>query len=614
MVRNRVLTKPISALRQLKRVVGRGHLPGLLWVLVLTVAVAILEFVAIGALLPLFGAILGAPNQHTAVDAALGRLGIHLSDPQSLVRYSLLVLSLFVVKAVVTAYSMWEGYRFSYRVQVDVGQRLLRALLSRDYEFFLGQNSAVLVKTATTEVLLLAGGVLIPLVSFVAQTLVVATVVLVVASVSPGSALLAFALVTIATGGFYAIVSRRLTRWGKLREQRLSDMHRVVHQAVSGIKAVKTHASEHAYLRAFTQIGHEYAGLNTRYQVAGATPPMLIELMLFGGVIGLIIYFATSGANLLAVLPTLGVFAVAAYRILPSARKAFADLVTIRYHWPCVDLIEQEIDMTERVSIVEPTQNQRAAHAEVPRLSASISLTRVSYRYPSGATDAIRDVTLTIPHGSHVALVGRSGAGKSTIVDIVLGLLSPSSGSVSIDGVTLNRDNVGSWLAQIGYVPQQVFLADATLAENVAFGVAPDKIDRDRVWRAVENVQLGNVVRSLPFGIDTPVGENGARLSGGERQRLGIARALYREPRLLVLDEATSALDTITEQKVNEDVLAACRDMIVVIVAHRLSTVRHCDQLVLISQGAINCIGTYDELVAHSTVFAEMHKHSLNAT
>lgn len=594
--------------RRILYVIGTASHGRMLWVLALAIAVSILDFVTIGGLLPLLS---GAVTPDAATGMVIARMFQRIGLPASLVpsttALASVLLILFVVKALLTAYSFHEGFRFTYEVQVSIATRMLQGLFARDYEYFLSQNSAVLLKNLTTEVQYFAGSVVLSAFYVVTQGLVIITIGVLLAVVSPSVALAAFMVVGSLTVVMYLLVSRRLTRWGKLREERLSDLNRIAHEALAGIKALKANAAETSYLGRFEAIGLEYARLNTRYQSAGAIPPVAIELLLFGGATVVVLVVASTHASLAGVVPLLGVLGAAAYRILPAAKNLFAYVVNIRYYGTTIRVLEDTLRGADcAISEHEHGEPGRNGLSLAP-LQKAIRLSGVSYRYPLSGREALRKITLEIEAGSHVAVVGTSGSGKTTLIDIVLGLLQPSDGAVSIDGVPVDRKNVASWREQLGYVSQHIFLVDGSLRENIAFGVPPEAVDDARVAEVLGQAHLMDLVSRLPNGVDAQVGENGARLSGGERQRLGIARALYRRPRVLVLDEATSALDSVTERAVNTEVLRACEGITVIIIAHRLSTVRHCDKLVIMRDGTVRAIGRYDELLSNDAEFSAMH-------
>lgn len=598
--------------KRLLFVIGPEHKLRLLRVLCLSVIVAILEFLSIGSLFPLFTIMFGqskGSNSHLPAVASLSRIGLDPTNPSFLAEFAGILTLLFIVKAALTAYALETGFRFTYDVQVSIGSRMLRATLRRDYPYFLSQQTTVLLKNLTTEISFLAGGVLIPSISIFTQGLIVLTVALLLAWVSPAMALIAFTTVAVLTGTLFAMINRKLTVWGREREKRFGEMSALVHQSFSGIKTVKAMTREEPYLQEFEKLGQRYATLNTRYQTAAAAPPLLIELVLFGGITGVMFYYGVNHYATQLLLPALGLFGVSAYRILPAARRIFSDMVTIRYYGPSFSIVETEL-RNELGGVLDQAMDPQLFSLPLAALSKSIRLEGVGYRYPGADKDVLTDVNLAIQAGSQLAIVGGSGAGKTTVVDILMGLLEPTQGSLLIDGVRVERSNSRSWLSQIGYVSQQVFLTDGTLRDNILFGAAGEDVDERRLEDVVRQAHLSALVRTLRNGLDTSIGENGIRLSGGERQRIAIARALYRAPRLLILDEATSALDVLTEQALNAEVLGSCAGITVVIVSHRLSTVQDCAQLAFMSNGTVVEIGTYEQLTERAPEFAEMHRQS----
>jgi ATP-binding cassette subfamily C protein len=521
-------------------------------------------------------------------------------------RFGVVLLLLFVAKAALSAVTSYRQFKFSYDVQMALGGRMLQRLLAHDYVFFLEQNTAILLKNVTTEVLMFTGGVLIPGLQLVTQAMILLTIVGLLAWASASTAALTVGVIGGMIAALYFLLHRRLTAWGAIREAKLSELSRTTHQALAGVKAVKTTGSEKLFLDDFARHGAVYARSNTLYQTAAATPPLIIELVLFGGGIAVMLYYSASGQDVRPLLPLVTLFGVAAYRILPAARLIFSHVVTIRYNLQSLAVIADALTAwTEDANLTGDEPQERVSPHPLTR---EISLTGVSYRYPNAGRPAIQDLSVTINAGSHVAFVGSSGAGKTTVMDLVLGLLTPTSGSIAIDGRELDGTLRRKWQRTIGYVPQQVFLADASLRENIAFGVSSAMIEEAALERAVRRACLAGLVSRLPHGLATQVGENGARLSGGERQRVAIARALYTSPSVLILDEATSALDSVTEREINDELLQAEQGLTIVIVAHRLSTVRNCDRLILLRDGRIEAEGNYDELVRASEEFAEMER------
>ncbi|MDP9200813.1 MAG: ABC transporter ATP-binding protein/permease [Gemmatimonadota bacterium] len=580
------------------------HVP---WLIAQMTAVALLELLTIGGIPPLVSLL-------TRPEGAVNRPGMRTlyalsgaSDTGAFIWiFGLALLLLFVLKAILSAATSYRQFKFSYHVQMALGKRMLERLLAHDYAFFLQQNTAILLKNVTTEVLLFAGGVLIPTLQLVTQAMILITIVALLAWASAATAALTVGIIGGMIGLLYILLHRRLNAWGIVREAKLSELNRTTHQALAGVKAVKTTGSEGLFLDEFARHGLVYARSNTLYQTAAVTPPLIIELVLFGGGIAVMLYYSQHGRDVRTLLPLVTLFGVAAYRILPAARLIFAHVVTIRYNMQSLNVIVDAL--RDWSATPTPISAPSARPARALPLQTEIRLNEVSYQYPGANRSAIEDISLSIKAGTHVAFVGSSGAGKTTVMDLVLGLLAPTSGTIEIDGQRLTPELRPQWQRTIGYVPQQVFLADATLRRNIAFGVPTDLIDDRAAQSAVQRACLSTLVGRLPKGLDTDVGENGARLSGGERQRVAIARALYTSPSVLILDEATSALDSVTERDINDELLESAGGLTIIIVAHRLSTVRNCDRLILIKNGRIEAEGGYDDLVRQSEEFAEMER------
>jgi ABC-type multidrug transport system fused ATPase/permease subunit len=320
-------------------------------------------------------------------------------------------------------------------------------------------------------------------------------------------------------------------------------------------------------------------------------PRLALEILAVGGLAALVFAMVAQGRGMASIAPTLGLFAAAAFRLMPSVNRILNSLNGIRYCAPAVGTVHEELKLKAGMPPVE-----RRHAAEGLRFKSEIRMTGLAYSYPGAATPALSGIEMTVRKGEAVGFVGASGAGKSTLVDVLLGLFAPGAGMVLVDGRNIAGD-LRAWQDQIGYVPQSIYLTDDTVRRNVAFGLANDEIDDAAVERALRAAQLHDFVASLPQGVETMVGEKGVRLSGGQRQRIGIARALYHDPGVLVLDEATSALDTATERGVMQAVAALHGSKTIVIVAHRLSTVEQCDRLYQLERGRVVAEGTPAELL-----------------
>ncbi len=538
----------------------------------------VLETLGVGLILPVLA--LMTQNDFAVKYPVLAPWLQRLGNPTGtqLVTGAMLVLvGVSVVKTVFLGYLAWQQARFVSTLQISLSERLFEGYLRQPYVFHLQRNSAQLIFNINTQ----SAGV----VAAVQQSLMLGTELLVVVGVSalllkvePLGAVLVGSTLGLAGWAFNRFTRRRVLRWGEAFKHH--DELRLQHlqQGLGGAKEVKVLGREEDFLTQFRQHTVDSARVGQRQTTLLALPRLWLELLAAIGLAALVIVMTGQGKPLEAVVPALGLFAAAAFRIMPSVNRVLSAVQSVRYYAPIIDSLHSELALLGAAEV--PQRGKPLAFKE------ALTLDQVSFRYPRTEAVAVSGVSLSIPHGASVGFVGGSGAGKSTLVDIILGLLTPASGTVKVDGVDI-QTGLREWQDQIGYVPQTIFLTDDTLRRNVAFGLRADQIDEAAVRRAIRAAHLDQFVSSLPLGLDTLVGERGIRLSGGQRQRIGIARALYHDPAVLVLDEATSSLDGATESGVMDAVGALRWDKTLIIVAHRTSTVEHCDQLYRIEHGRV---------------------------
>jgi len=388
-----------------------------------------------------------------------------------------------------------------------------------------------------------------------------------------------------AAGWFFHRISRsHIARWGEARQYHDGLRLQHLQQGMGGVKDVKMLGREADFLNQYHMHNEQSARAGQMHSTLQQLPRMWLELLAVSGLALLVISMLAQGHALEFVLPTLGLFSAAAFRLMPSVSRVLGAVQALRYGLPVIDVLHAELNL----ALPEVT---RTNISPAP-FRSGLKLSNVNHTYPGTVTPALKDVSLVIELGESVGFIGASGAGKSTLVDIILGLLTPDQGVVMVDDKDIQQ-NLRNWQEHIGYVPQSIYLTDDTLRRNVAFGLPDEQIDDAAVKRAIQSAQLEDFVSSLPDGLTTMVGERGIRLSGGQRQRIGIARALYHDPALLLLDEATSSLDTATELGVMQAVKALQGSKTILIVAHRLSTVEHCDRLYRMENGVlVDIVGT----------------------
>ncbi len=570
------------------------------WLFGMMIVMALLETVGVISVVPFIMVVANPDVLHgegwLARTYAASGLG---SETRFLFLLGLGMLGVLVIGNGFKALTTWRMLRFTHTTGHVLSVRLLRAYLAQGYDYFLSRHTAELGKNVLSEVNQVVTGIIQPGMTVVARAVVGAFLAGLLVVADPVLALSVTLVLGGAYGLLYATTRLYLRRIGIARFQANRERFRITSEGFGGIKEVKLRGLEEAYTERFAQQSRRFA----LFQAANATLAQLprygLEVIAFGGILLIVLYLLAVHEEVGKALPLIALYAFAGYRMLPVVQEIFAGVARVRFAQPALDLLHT--DMMDK-----------GAAAPAPRPADplpfvdAIRLRNVGYRYPAGDRPVVSGVTLDIPRGFRVGIVGPTGSGKSTLVDVVLGLLQPTEGRVLIDDQPLETaETIRRWQRGIGYVPQHIFLADDTVAANIAFGQPMDAVDPAQVERAARMAQLhAFIVSELPKGYDTPVGERGIRLSGGQRQRLGLARALYARPAVLVLDEATSALDTDTESAVMHAFDGLDRDCTVIMIAHRLTTVQRCDVLIRLEQGRIAATGSYDAVVGVKGVFA----------
>ena len=568
------------------------------WLFPLIVLMGLMQVAGVASVVPFLGLIADVSRIHRS--AILTFLYDHLGfvdDGHFLLFVGGGVLAILTVGNAIAAGTTWALLRFSWLRNHTLAKSLLEGYLRHEYAFFLTKNSTEISRNVLGEVHNVVASVLVQGVQAMARIVVICFLVGALIIVDPFLAL----SVTVLLGGIYGSVflalRRRLVQMGTVRVEANGLRYKTAAEMFAGIKEVKLYGLEEAVVDQFDGPSLRFARHMATSAVVGQLPRYALETVAFGGLLLIVLYLLATERDLSQALPLMGLYAFVAYRLLPSLQIVFAAVTAVRFTQPSVELLARELASAPDVA--------REDHAEATLVcQKSIQLRKLRFSYPGAAQPTLHDLDMEIPAGAWVALVGATGAGKSTIVDIVLGLLQPEDGALTVDGTALDAVSLRRWRRSIGYVPQQIFLADDTVARNICFGLPPEQIDRPRVERAARVAQLHDFIADdLPAGYDTVIGERGVRLSGGQRQRLGIARALYREPQFLVLDEATSALDSETETRFFQALKGELEGRTVLSIAHRLTTTRVCDRIYVIERGAVAAAGTYNELLAESALF-----------
>lgn len=488
--------------------------------------------------------------------------------------------------------------RFALMREYSICSRMLAGYLHQPYHWFLNRHSADLSTAVLSEVSRVVNDALSPALKVLSQTAVVLFVVALLVLLDPLAAVLAAAVV----GGSYLLIfvsiRHRLLGLGRDVVEANHRRFGIVQEGFAGIKDVKLRRLEHAYIGRFRDPAARYARGRTASELLADLPRFVLEAVAFGGMLLVVLVVLwTQGGAVQGALPVIGVYAFAGVRLFPAMQLLYRSFSRLRFTQPALAALHADADLA--VAGPQPPTGGRAM-----QLTEALTLEAIRYRYPGATRPALTALDLVIPARNTVGLVGSTGSGKTTTVDLILGLLLPEAGTVKVDGRPLDNASLPVWQASIGYVPQEIYLTDNSIAANIAFGVPVEQIDMAAVERAARMAELHDfVLAELPHGYDTEIGERGVRLSGGQRQRIGIARALYHDPAVLILDEATSALDNLTESAVMDAVRNLGHRKTIIIVAHRLSTVRSCDVIYLLEAGRCVAHGSYDELLHGSDRF-----------
>lgn len=575
---------------------------------VLVVVMAFTELLGIASIAP-FMALVGDISilEKSNVFAELYQIS-GLTDPMDFVFYTgLLVLVALTVSTLVSMFTIWKLAHYGTSVGVEIADRLYAYYMQEEWQFHASGSSAQLTKQVSTEAMRITNGIVQPLMQMNAKVVLAVLISVSILIYNPVIAIVGLLIFAFAYFLLYKLVRNKLVSNGKKISEVSTTRFRLMNEGFGGIKDVLLLNRSHDFVKHFEKSGKIYAralGLNSGIS---QVPRYFMELIAFGSMIGLVLLLIKlHEGNLGAVLPILAVYALAAFKLLPALQQIYSSVAQIKGNLAAFEAVEEDL----RKSL---NQNNSISKDILPRrieLKEKITLSSIQFSYPGKPKPAVNGVTMTIPANSVVGLVGSTGSGKSTLIDLLLGLLTPQSGNLCIDDTCITPEKKRAWQNTLGFVPQSIFLSEGTIAENIAFGLPTKDIDLKQVHKTLELAHLTELVEQLPDGVNTKVGERGVQLSGGQRQRIGIARALYHEAEVLVFDEATSALDGITEKIIMDAIHDFNGQKTIIMIAHRLKTVQKCDIIYLMDQGKIVDQGSYQELVEKNTQFKEMAEHS----
>ncbi len=545
----------------------------------------ILETLSISAMLPVVWVIIDAESVQQNKYCQWAMDFLHLQDMHEFI-ITLLAL-LMIMYLLKNAYLLWltsEQNRFISGNRNKIISQVLREFLNRPYEFYLDADIPTVFRLTDSDIPNVFS-ILMALISLASETVVFVLICGVLVATDWRLVLFLVIISGIVTIVMFKVLKPRLNKLGTTNQAIQSRIAKWRIQAIYGIKDVKVLHRESFFADNYESNGKIGARLNQKYAVINAMPRLLIESIFMVSILGYLIVCVAAGDDMKQMIPTLTAFGLAAVRLMPCVNRINTYLTDISYFRPCLDYVYENMNINE----ISKKTNQTLLpvdETKTMQLKNRIELKNIVYAYPNTDTLIFDHADMTVPCGKSVGIMGPSGAGKSTIVDILLGLLKVHEGQILCDGDNV-FDNYPAWLSQIGYIPQSIYLVDEPIRNNIAFGIADDEIDDNRIWQVLEEAQLKEFIQTLPEGLDTAIGDRGVRLSGGQRQRLGIARALYHNPEILVFDEATSALDNETEAAVMEAINSFHGKKTMVIIAHRLNTIEKCDIIYKVEGGKI---------------------------
>lgn len=542
--------------------------------LVLVILMALAETVGVVSIMP-FLSVLARPDmvQDNAALAWLYDKFAFSSDQEFITALGIASIVLVVGSSAFKTVTLHLVNRFTFLLRHSISARLLSGYLHQPYEFFLTYNPSELSRNVLSEIDQLQNGLIKPVSQLIAQGSVALAMMLLLFFYNPWIAISAAVVIGLMYGVIYLLVRKRLGRTGQARQDANGARFQACNEALGGIKDVKITNAATAYQGSFNHASREYSRHQANAETLSQSPLYMVETIGYSGLIILALILMKQSNDIGQVLPVLGLYGFAAYRLLPSAQIMYRGFAQLKFSSAALETIHQHLSL--------PTQTSKPASQPLTP-QKEIRLQGIRFAYPTAPDKTVlQDFDLVIPANTSVGIVGKSGAGKSTVMDLLLGLLQPQAGTLSVDGIPIDASNIHNWQAAIGYVPQHIYLADTSIAENIAFGVPAGQIDMQAVERAARAAQIHEFISTeLPAGYQSRVGDRGIRLSGGQRQRIGIARALYRDPPVLLMDEATSALDGATERALSYAVSLLSSRKTVLLIAHRQNTLESCKSIV----------------------------------
>lgn len=561
--------------------------------LVLISIMAFLDMVGVASIFP-FMSVLTSPEQIqdnyilSKMFEISSKLGVE-NNNQFLLALGMLVFFLLVFSLLFKAFTTYVQLRFVQMREYSISKKFIESYLNQPYAWFLNRNSADLGKTIISETAIIVGKGMKPLMDLIAKSFIVLALILLLIIADPKLALIVSSFISTSYLSIYFLSQKYLNKIGIQRLENNKLRFKIVNEAFGAIKEIKFSGLEKDYFNRYSKSSKIYARTQAFSAIIAQIPRYALEIVSFGGIILLLLVLISKKGDLNQVLPIITLYAFAGYRLIPAIQQIYVSFTRLAFVMPALNELTEDFKNLQE-------ENFEEDHKKI-NFTKLIHLKNVSYKYPQAKTKTIKGVNISIPIKNTVGIIGTTGSGKTTIIDILLGLLEVQDGTFNVDGEQISRKNIRSWQRNIGYVPQDIYLSDDTIQSNIAFGVRKENINQLAVERASKMASLHEfVINECENKYMTIVGERGVRLSGGQRQRIGIARALYHDPKVLILDEATSSLDNETEEAVMKAVNFLKKDITIILIAHRLNTVKNCDIIFKLENGQITKKGSFQHM------------------
>ena len=572
----------------------------------LVVIMAFAEIVGIASIVPLM-ALAGDPSILER-DNLLGMLYLkfNIGEPYDFIFYlGLIILTIILTTSCLSMYMTWHLSMFATHVGVEIGDRLYSYYLSQDWIFHTMGSSSDLTKKIASETSRITNEIMLPLMFLNARAVLAFFVILVMFIYNPIVLTIGMSIFGLSYIALFRILRKKIEKNSANISDMFLERFKLMNEGFGGIKEILLLGRGNDLKKRFINTGKKLAHSEGFIRASASIPRFFLEMLAFSSIIALVLYLIVDAqSNLGILLPILSVYALAGMKLLPAIQQIYFNVVTIKGGFSAYEAVREDLRNINTFSVQKDDISQQvwSKHNE-------IILKDVTFNYPGKTSPALKNVSLKIKPNTVVGFVGTSGSGKSTLIDVIIGLIKPQQGEVTIDGTPLAKQNLRTWQNKIGFVPQAIFLKEGSVAENVTFGIAQDLINYEQVKKALKLANLEEWVSKLENGVHTKVGERGVQLSGGQRQRLGIARALYYEVDVLVFDEGTSALDGISEKNIMDAIHSFTSQKTLIMIAHRLQTVQKCDKIFMIEKGQVVDSGTYQELIEKNKQFKEMSFH-----